>query len=285
MSVTEVRYLPNREGEQSDDWTQTITIKALVVTDNRADGPITVFSSPLVPRLWTQYLAGNESHLEYGGPYLLLSKRKVTEKELIQETGGSLWELELEYTTHKVQKYENPLDQPVRYSLEWAQYDRVVEKDKDGNPLVNTIGDLFTDPPYKEEDARPVLRAYRNEPDVATRINFIASFRNALNSDSFHGMAPRTCRMRNITSGDLQTQNGVDYYKFTYEIEFNEDTWDPDILNRGHRAKDSNGKIYDLPKKEVRNLKQDGTVVGPDDDPYYINFKIRNEKAFSDLNI
>lgn len=276
MSIVAVNVKRNRSGDITASRARTYTICYKVTTDNVLTGPHAVLNAPSLPALWATYSCfGDVDSTAH-----LIAKHA----EEVDESGLQ-WEVTCQYASDQIEIKDDPTDQPVKYSLNWAQFERVVEKDNDGNPIVNTIGDIFTDPPYKQDDSRPILVAKRNLAaplDTQT----MADYKDAVNSDDFQGANPGEAKIKNITCGDLAVLNGVQYYPTTFEIEYNPDGWQPEILNRGHRARKSGfDPIVDLPSKDIRNLNEDGTLAGPSDDPYYIQFNTFKVRPFSVLNL
>lgn len=244
-----------------------------IETDTKDDWAA-VASAPCLPPLYSSH-PGNSAALCTGG--------KASE----DGDSGKVWKVAVEWSTDAIEKKENPLEEPVRYSLQWSQHEKVVEKDIEGNAIANTLGDLFRDPPYTQDDSRPTLVAKKNFPasQFDQLVAMACTYKDAVSTDAYKGTDPGVAKMTNIQTGELQTLNEIEYYQVTFEIQFDPEGWQPELLNRGHRAKDSSGNIYELPNKEVRNLKEDGTLVGPDDDPYYVPFNTFNEQNISALEI
>jgi hypothetical protein len=268
----------SRSGDIDKNRVRKYSVTYVVETDDKNDGPQTVLSAFGLPSLYQHYTLGNDDDLA-----ALCISGKASEVG----DGGKTWDVQCEFASDAIPKNENPLNDPVRYSLQWAQHEKVIEQDQDGNPIVNTVGDLFTDPPYKQDDSRPVLVATKNYPaaDFASLVSLAVDYKDSLNTDGFYGASAGQVKLTNITTGDLQTQNEIDFYKVTYEFSFNPDGWQPEILSRGHRAKDADDNIYDLPNKEVRNLDEDGKLLGPDDEPYFIPFTTFPSRPFGALGV
>jgi len=136
---------------------------------------------------------------------------------------------------------ENPLNRPAKYSLEWANYTRVLETDISGKPVLNSADDLFE--AIEQDDARPVLVVTKNEWPLEIIIANAIAYKNAVNSDTFHGAGPRQAKMESITSGQLLFENGYDFYNVTYRIQFNDTFWDMKLVDRGRQC-------YDRPKTD-----------------------------------
>lgn len=253
MSVVSVGIKPSTlEASEDRNGVRKYNFTARIIT-NALMGPRAVLNDPLTPALFSPYGPSELGESD--------SSAKCISRKIKQDSDGELtWELDLEFSSDSEAqgKEENPLDELPRYSLQWETRDKVIEQDLDGEPIVNTVGDLFTDPPYTEEEDLPVMVVTRNEASLPVALAM--DYKNKVNSDEFYGAEPGKVKLKAITTGELQVQNDVEFYKVTYEFVFNPDGWQPEILNRGHRAKNADGKIIDLPNKEVRNLKEDGTL-------------------------
>jgi hypothetical protein len=285
MAVIESAIKPGtRSCKHSNPFTREYGLTLHVVTDSKLDGSMTVLgAADWIPQLWSYYdLAfwGMTSEIDAGA----LCVSRVAKDIAPTADGGFIWEVELDYQSDVIQKAENPLDDPVLYSLNWAQYEKVIEKDTDGKPLANTVGDLFTDPPYTQDDSRPVLIVRRNEAELP--IASAIQYKDKVNSDTFYGADPGHVKCTNINTSETQTRNGVTFYTVSYEFQFNNETFQPSILNRGHRSRaTAGGKIADNPNKEARNLLADGTLKKETDDPYYIDFTTFESVPFGALGV
>jgi hypothetical protein len=199
------------------------------------------------------------------------------------------------------QENENPMQQTVEYSLEQAQFVRVVEKSIDGKPCVNTLGDPFV-PAIEQEDYRPVLVAQKNFATLAEVIGYMLEFKDAVNNAPFYGAKRRQARVKSITAGQQQFQNGYYYYPVTIRIEFKSDndpaggTWDREVLNTGKRWRKKKGdqnftnKHDGITPSDAIPLDKDGVPCTKDEagrleNPHYLTFKTFPERNFGRLGI
>lgn len=126
----------------------------------------------------------------------------------------------------------NPLDRPIKYSMEWANYTRLVDKDIFGEPIVNSAGDGF-DPPIEIDDARPVLVAVKNMWPLEDIIALSLAYKNAVNTDTFFDATARKAKVESIVSGQIMEENGIQFYAVTFRIQFNHEKWDIHLVDRG----------------------------------------------------
>lgn len=194
---------------------------------------------------------------------------------------------------------ENPLLEPIRYSLEWLPNQKGISHDRLGNPIVNSAGDFFegieVDEPYV------VVVASRNMANLFHVMEQAAEYQNTVNADVHWGGEPRTFRVESIQCSDLQVLNGIEFYRVTYRLAYNPLTWDLYVVDRGTQA-------YNVPKNQagatknpvrvlsgdnkgdlldMANLFEDGTQVPPDNNPPGFlklpPFRIYRETQFAGL--
>lgn len=245
MSVTFVRPLKRgRTGtREAGGGKRTYTQTFIVGTDDVQDGSLVARTAidpnggPVIPQPLTFYVAGNEFDL---GAFV-----KSVEAHEIGET-GMLWEVTVTADSEMPEPpkdQENPLDRPPEVSWSFAQFQRVAEKDINGNAIVNSAGQAF-DPPIQIDDSRPVCDIERNEdafdPDV------IFAYKDAINADTLDigglTVAPGQAKMANI-SARRQFENSQFYWKVAYQIEVKQDGWNLSVLDQGWYKKGQNGKL------------------------------------------
>ena len=112
---------------------------------------------------------------------------------------------------------QNPLDMPIEVSWSLRDHETVLDTDQNGNAVLNTAGDPL-DPPAVIDDPRLVMTVVRNEQ--LFNIAWVLKYRNAVNSDSFAGFDPLTCKVLNISGRSQWHQDAGWYYQTTYEFEF-----------------------------------------------------------------
>lgn len=148
------------------------------------------------------------------------------------------WLVTLEYDNEAEQLQDNPLLRPTQISGSFQEYMKLLEKDRDGNPVVNAAKDKF-DPPIELPDGRPHLTMVRNEItyDMAY---FANNFYNFINSTAWYGGSAGKWRCVNVGGTGPHIENDVVFYTVTYEFQFRKEGWQPSILNRGKKDKNGN---------------------------------------------
>lgn len=132
----------------------------------------------------------------------------------------------------------NPINRPVRLSIDSVDYERYVTKDRDGNPLLNSAEDPY--PPQAEEDDRTVVLV---EVDVSTWTTAWLFLRKKMNTnavtitDGVKSLAipAETAFMKSLKISTLKEENGHAFYTVSMAIHVREnaDEWDLSLLDEG----------------------------------------------------
>lgn len=200
-----------------------------------------------------------------------------------------------------VRRETDPKDDPIAESGEFEDVMEAIDKDLDDLPIQTTAEEPY-DPPIEEEVSRQVLtleKVEQNNPRTKAR-----QYHNKVNSADFYGYAKHTLRVKisyqsfnwtKPSTGATETR-----YRVRYRFTHNEKKWIPrEILNAGFRAKfstvDGDGNFgtgYDeiltdtgeRPSNPVK-LTREGFVASPFDDPYYNEFRTKEEANFGGLGL
>lgn len=185
---------------------------------------------------------------------------------------------------------ENPLDAPPEIAWSFQQFQRVADKDTDGEPIINKANEQF-DPLPEVDDSRLVLSYSRNEASFP--VNLAIQYMDAVNSDTWNGVEAGKvkCQSINATRQHVATEEGVQYYwSVSYEFHFRYDDWDLHILNQGYRttldgeyesASDSEGRPLNAPVL----LDSDGQELTEGADPVFLDFEVYRRLPFATFNI
>lgn len=126
----------------------------------------------------------------------------------------------------------NPVDQPLRFKLNWTNYPKLATLDKDGNPILNTAYQPY-DPPIEIDGYRGLLTVYRNE--ATPSLVALISNESYVNASAWNGFAARTVKVTPIALPERQYSQftGEIYYPMEYPFEIDSNTWDKNIVNAG----------------------------------------------------
>lgn len=241
-----------RGGSHLEDGLIEFTRTYIVETDDAFDGPNVVLQATGLPQMYDTY-TGHESAIVIARyPHPLPGTRTA-------------WHVEVVWSTHSVDRDENPLN--TRPEIEWGfePIDQVLGgitmPDRDpmqgddsqgytagGAPGTSVTGQLFGqgivnsaldpyDPPPAIPDYLPVVRYTRNQPGFVP-LDAIR-FGNTVNRSSWSGMLPRQVWLKPIEANNqVQHAAGIDqpdiYYwrvRFTFVLRY--DNWDLKLLNMG----------------------------------------------------
>jgi hypothetical protein len=149
------------------------------------------------------------------------------------------WEAEAEYDTapfnDQDEEDENPLDRRAKFSWSTVKYQKAVEKDRNGEAIINSAGDYFDPPPLKDV-SRWTVTVTKNMSVIPPGI---LGWRDRLNSDEFSidgvSIAINVAKIMGISVGDIQKDQDVEYRVLSYTLEFDEvDKWQGKYLNQGY---------------------------------------------------
>jgi hypothetical protein len=222
MAVTSVEWIWDGRGGSDDGKVRTRTRVARVFTDDPLD------DSPIV-----EAAVG----VVQGDPHPNDFAAKARSIQSRQGETRLVWLVTVEYSSEK-DIQPNPLNDPVRFNWTGEGFQRPLEKDRNGEAVLNSAGDPF-DPAIMRDDNRPVVHAVAN---VAVVPVAALNYRDVVNSDAFTiqgiSIAAGKAKIRWIDVSDLQERNGVEYYTLSCSVHLNKDGWNFKPLDQGYREKD-----------------------------------------------
>lgn len=231
MSVVWCRPIADGREVELDERATTRTRQWKIQTSVKTDNEATILASGLLPALYepdpdNSYRTARRIVISQIDDTCLAWIATVTySSESL--TGGT-------QDDDKVKEL-NPIDRRAKIRWNSAQYTKVFDKDTSGNAVVNSAGDPF-DPPVEIESSRWQVTIQKNVSAVPT---YVLTYQDAINSDSFTlqgiTVAVRCARVTHIEISDLQKENDIEFYTFTYSMEFNKDTWRKKVPDMGYR--------------------------------------------------
>ncbi len=128
----------------------------------------------------------------------------------------------------------NPFMEPTRYSYAFAQFQKAIKRDIGNNYIKDSAGSMYNDIPTID-DSRPVITVKRNESSFP--IGIATLYQDAVNTDvvriNGNTFPVGTLKVQNITSGDPQTRQGIDFYAVTYTLEYRREGWAMLLIDEG----------------------------------------------------
>jgi len=170
----------------------------------------------------------------------------------------------------------SPLEEPTSYDWKFSPRTVVLEKDVDGNPVLNSAGLPFEDP-FEVDRSRAVLTVTRNE--LAFDHVLANAYYNSINATPFYGAPVGCVKLANISSQRTVDPSVIQgfYWTTTYEFEFNIEGFDTLILDKGlHKLVDGklqNILIQGVPVTEPQLLDGEGGVLSVGGVPVFKTFK------------
>lgn len=145
---------------------------------------------------------------------------------ITQKVGSIWWTAQAEYSTkpltedEKEREEPNPLDRRAKISWSTRSYTEPIDKDIDGNPVMNSAGDSF-DPPVEREASYWVATVEKNMLAVPT---WIIEYENAINESSYNidglDVDPECSRLTGLSISERLEENNVTYRRVGFQIEF-----------------------------------------------------------------
>lgn len=135
---------------------------------------------------------------------------------------------------------DNPLERATLWRVEWDTVTETIEKDKDGNDILNSAGFQFDEVPT--EDRRLlVITAEKNYATAGEIANIGSTYDRAVNAASFQGYGVRQVKFDGVACSEQQIENNVRFYQATFRFIIKPETWDRKILDRGFIYLDDDG--------------------------------------------
>lgn len=227
------------------DGVKSLTLTYRVYFTSTSDAPVDALSAPQIPAM--------------GDPYPGDSTLRVVSKDATAlEDNPTIFDVVVIYSTGEAggpgggeEDPPNPLDLPAVISYGYAESTVPAKFTVDdlgavqlnaGDAIVNSAGDPF-DPPPERLVFDTVFTIRKNRASL----NVIAFdvYQGAVNSDTWSGFAPGTCRLR-MTATE-ETSQGIDFYAVEYQVTvitntgFTDDAQDLHLVDEGFRYIDSEG--------------------------------------------
>ena len=167
---------------------------------------------------------------------------RVTSRRPRAVAGPLVWEMRVEWRTDASDEEEepNPIDRAPVVTTGSVNYSRPLERDADGAPVTNTVGEPF-DPAPETEDMRETIHVSQNVPSVDN--GWLGSYRRHVNAGPLIVVTrAQTWQWEDNTllfhgfSASEESENGVNYLRVTITFQEKPDGWNPrELLNTGYR--------------------------------------------------
>lgn len=152
------------------------------------------------------------------------------------------WTVTLNYSTDR-ELATDPTADPAVITVNTEQFQKVADRDINGDSICNSAGDPF-DPPYMMDDSRRVIQIQKN---MAGHPSWLLSYADVANSDSFivKGITYTAGqgKVQRVSIGEQQVRNGVQFVVVSIDIHLQRDGWILRPLDAGFREKSAAGMI------------------------------------------
>ena len=257
-----------------------------VITNDANDGPITVRDTAGIPFVNSTFTYGNDfDNGVYAVAYTVTPRAPIESRYV--------WDVAVTFSSTPSRRNDQYEDDPVSQSPiisgGGVRFSKIVEQDKDGSPIVNSVNDIITG--IEKDDDRPTLRIQQNFNTID--LDQYATFASSVNSGTFFGLSARKWKMSHPRWEQRFRGNDTGYYTVTFEFEARSETWDLPLYDRGHFYLDAqaNKKRFmagNIIQSSPQNLDGIGGVqpanLSPADAPNS-PYKLYAEKDFALLGI
>lgn len=249
MSVTSVKERSNKSRSYTEDDTgkRTYSRVYVVTCSARADGPVKIKASGLLPALGTAYSFSGD------GSDTTAVLREYRFRP--DENSDRIWEVTCEYSTDTTDPNDDEGDDPLdwrprfrygigtrRLVLQTSYTAGTADRDVE---VANTAGDPFV-PGLEYDQPYAIAWIERNETEFPAVTDYVLT----VNQSAFAGYGVGAVLLANIT-GSREYHKAFAYFKITYELQF--DPWSRhslEVKSTGLRAIDEGGagpfKVIDI---------------------------------------
>lgn len=221
MAVTQVREITKADNLVLDAAGEISCVRTFQVDVNDpGDDSIVVSRHRLVPKPF-------QSHPR--SPRLTAS---IIEIDKHPET-RLMYLVQARYKTGIANVVENPLRRPAAISMSSTERRVWTTRDANGDPMTTTAGELLD--AYETEITDLTFHVAKNLPGVP---RWLLGYTRSTNIDAVnlrgYNIEPGLLRFRSPRISDKQTENGVDFYVFSFDLAHRVDGWERVVPNAGY---------------------------------------------------
>lgn len=289
MAIIKITELARGKGTRESDGTVTYERTFHVYSDSVTESPDTIVEATGIPRVGDKYPGDRWC------PVKTITPTQNTDNR-------TLWEVVVAYSNAKSDQSQT--DRPIKpwmrpSKVSWSKYsmEEALVKDRDGNTILNSAGDLFN-PPTKWERHFPVVRItrYQRNFDFNMLLDYLDHTNvYACTIAGFYVGVDRAL-MTNV-EGTMVEVDGFNCWEVSYEIMF-ASSWKKEILNSGYYYLAWNEELTDLvrtrytdpatnkPMETPALLNESGGLLEmPGGEPTYQSFDVYPQANFGPLGL
>jgi hypothetical protein len=209
-----------------------------VITNSPYDGSYEVLSAPGLPRLGSLHPSDVRAFANHA-------------KADNDAKSKFLWYVTVDYTTER-ERSENPLSDPAAIEWDSDTTQEIFTKDRQGNYILNSAGDVYADPVKGDKSNWTIVIA----KNLAMVPFWIDNYRDAVNSDTVmvDGIvyAPDKLKVKKLHVSKWQMRNDIWYRELQLTLKTS-DSWKKVVLDHGLHCKDPSDS-----SKRIRCTLDDG---------------------------
>ena len=275
LSVDE--HWDSRATDSQAKFQRTHTRRFLVIVDDTDDYGMAILAHASIPANLAVHPTDSDAQVK---------SRKVSNDSQFHEK----WWADITYDTwwdDDPDTYADiPTDRPAIVDWTFEKATKAVQYDVDDDAIENSAG-VPISPPLEIDLSLPVATVLKNY--VPGAIPALMTFQDTVNSDEYtldgQTFQPGQVKVRGITIGKKQKQNGVLFVPVTWQLAIKYDGWRP------HRVLDCGfSELVAGEWKTIRNasgplpqpsrLDGSGLRLAPGDPPVYLSFALNRELSF-----
>lgn len=283
--------------EEAGSWSGTFGQKGLreiqrtfrVIASSPTDGPLTIRAAG--PAINSTYSQG-ETDTE-----LYLTQKEAKYRGISTKGPEYWWDLTCTWTPQPGGSELNlhPFDRRTILGGHMEHFERIVERDIDGNDCTNSARQYF-DPPLQADDSRPVITMTRNE--AAFPYTKMITYQDAVNSDGWLGFDPGVVKIFDIKPTEKTEQVGAEgaeqeliFYEVTYEFHVNWLGWQKEPLDQGRYELSTGGGLVSIKEADGQTAVNDPVMLDgqgnarPEGPPVFLPYHVYRRVNFSALNL
>lgn len=158
----------------------------------------------------------------------------------------------------------DPLDRTTKIRWRSSTYQKFVWKDRNGDPIATTAGELFEDVPGID-DVRWVISVEKNVSSVPT---WVLNYENKLNDTTVtvDGVQfdDELLKLQNLDISNELVENKVKYRRLTFDLHYRSDGWKLQIANRGYYERYDGNLFDDVQPIKIPFADESGNQLDPD---------------------
>jgi len=233
MTVTFLGEIAGQRSAVNDEGKRTYSVAFRLTSDAKTDTAYVVGSHASLPGI-------GSSHPD--DPYAYCKSLSV-----VNSDPWKGWTVTAQYTNERSLDPADPDNDEVLISWSTEIYQEAIFFDYNGNAILNSVGDMFVDPPMRDF-THLIARISLNVKTVPT---WVLSYQNAVNNSSITigglTIPIRTARFQGLLISERKYRGEVAYHEVSFEIHIHYDNWRYKPLDCGYRKIDySTGKVVNI---------------------------------------